>query len=201
MAYALVNGKTGASCGTPPVVEGGGSTGGGSTGGGSTGGGSTGGGSTGGGSTRRLGSAVTVSLGGPVIPAAPVLQAGTTKTAIIASNSAKLFSVKVLQSKLGRYLVVNVKGTAKTANVRIQIMGKNGKVLKTIVRTVPTNRAFRSPTSSSPKTATSVRASVTRRNRTPASTATTRGPHRGPRSRSPFPSSGQAPRRRRRCPG
>ena len=121
--------------------SGGGSTGGGSTGGGSTGGGSTGGGSTGGGSAA--GSAVTVSLGGPIIPAAPVLQAGTTKTAIIASNSAKLFSVKVLQSKLGRYLVVNVKGTAKTANVRIQIMGKNGKVLKTIVRTVPTNRAFK----------------------------------------------------------
>ncbi len=89
-----------------------------------------------------------------------MLQAGTTKTAIIASNSAKLFSVKVLQSKLGRYLVVNVKGTAKTANVRIQIMGKNGKVLKTIVRTVPTNRAFKIANFKLAKTAVSVKASV-----------------------------------------
>ena len=143
--------------GTEGSGTGGSSTGGGSTGGGSTGGGSTGGGSTGGGSAA--GSAVTVSLGGPVIPAQPVLQVST-KPIVVNYGAAKLFSVKVLQSKLGRYLVVNVKGTAKTANVRIQIMGKNGKVLKTIVRTVPTNRAFKIANFKLAKTAVSVRASV-----------------------------------------
>ncbi len=69
--------------------------------------------------------------------------------------------MKVLQTKLGRYLVVNVKGkTAKSAKLRIPIMGKNGKVLKTLVRTVPTNKAFKIANYKLAKTAISVKASV-----------------------------------------
>ncbi len=124
------------------------------------GGGSAGGsGSTGGGSTGQ-GSSVVVSLGTPPIQAQPVLQVSTTKTAIIASNSAQLFSVKVLQTKLGRYLVVNVKGKAKTAKLRIVLVSKNGKALKTITRVVPTNKAFKIANLKLPKTAATVRASV-----------------------------------------
>lgn len=122
-------------------------------------GGSSGGSSSSsGGSSSAAGSAVTVSLGGPVIQAQPVLQAGT--SVLVGSNGAKLFSVKVLQTQLGRYLVVNVKGSAKTAKIRIAIMGKNGKVLKTLVRTVPTNKAFKIANYKLGKTAVSVRASV-----------------------------------------
>ena len=94
-----------------------------------------------------------------MIQAQPVLSA--TQTAVVAQSTAKLFSVKVLQTKLGRYLVVNVKGTAKTAKIRIAVLGKNGKVLRTIVRTVPTNRAFKIVDFKLAKTATAVRASVT----------------------------------------
>jgi hypothetical protein len=144
-------GLTGVVCGTvappvvtPPVVV--------------TPGGSSGGSSSGG-SSSAAGSAVTVSLGGPVIQAQPVLQVSTAST-VIASNSAKLFSVKVLQTNLGRFLVVNVKGSAKTAKIRIAIMGKNGKVLRTIVRTVPTNKAFKIVNFKLAKTAISVKASV-----------------------------------------
>jgi len=99
-----------------------------------------------------------VSLGGPVIQAQPVLSA--TKTAVVASATAKLFSVKVIQTKLGRYLVVNVKGTAKKAKIRIAVLNKNGKVMKTIVRTVPTNKAFKIANFKLAKTAAAVKATV-----------------------------------------
>jgi hypothetical protein len=123
-----------------------------------------------------------VSLGGPVIQAQPVLS--PTKTAVIASTNAKLFSVKVLQTKLGRFLVVNVKaskGAAKqkvlflvkrngklvkkwkmvpAAKLRIQILGKNGNVLRTITRTVPVNKAYKISNLKLPKAAVSVRTSV-----------------------------------------
>ncbi len=142
-------GQTGVVCGAPttPPPGGGGSSGG-------------GGGSTGGGGSSAGGSSVVVSLGTPPIQAQPVLQVSTTKTAIIASNSARLFSVKVLQTKLGRYLVVNVKGKAKTAKLRIVLVSKNGKALKTITRVVPTNKAFKIANLKLPKTAATVRASV-----------------------------------------
>jgi len=100
-----------------------------------------------------------VSLGGPVIQAQPVLSA--TKTAVVAQTTAKLFSVKVIQTQFGRYLVVNVKGHAKMAKIRIAVLGKNGKVLRTIVRTVPTNRAFKIANFKLAKTAVAVKASVT----------------------------------------
>ncbi len=102
---------------------------------------------------------MTVSLGGPVIVAQPVLQVSTSPV-VVNYGTSKLFSVKVMQTKLGRYLVVNVKGSAKMAKVRIAIMGKNGKVLRTIVRTVPTNKAFKIANFKLGKTAVSVRASV-----------------------------------------
>ncbi len=134
----------------------GGSTGGGSNTGGSSSGGSSSGGSSSGGSATQ---STVVSLGGPVIQAQPVLSA--TQTAVVAQATAKLFSVKVLQTQAGRFLVVNVKGTAKTAKIRIAVLGKNGKVLRTIVRTVPTNRAFKIVNFKLAKTAVAVKASVT----------------------------------------
>lgn len=105
--------------------------------------------------------AVVVSLGGPVIQAQPQLTVGA-KPVVIKQVAAKLFSLKVLQSKAGRYLVVNVKASkaVKKAKIRFTIMGKNGKVLKTIVRTVPTNKAFKIANYKLAKTAVSVRASV-----------------------------------------
>ncbi len=155
-----VNPHTGKACGTStgggPTTDPG--TGGGSGNGG--GGGSTGGG---GGSTAPAASttAVVVSLGGPVIQAQPQLAVGS-KPIVIKQAAAKLFSVKVLQTKAGRYLVVNVKASksVKTAKVRFTVMGKHGKVLKTIVRTVPTNKAFKIANYKLAKTAVSVRASV-----------------------------------------
>ena len=68
--------------------------------------------------------------------------------------------MKVLQTKTGRFLVVNVKGKAKMAKIRFTIMGKNGKVLKTVGRTVPTNKAFKIANLKLAKTAVSVKASV-----------------------------------------
>jgi hypothetical protein len=105
--------------------------------------------------------AVVVSLGGPVIQAQPQLTVGA-KPVVLNKAAAKLFSVKVLQTKAGRFLVVNVKATkaVKTAKIRFTIMGKNGKVLKTIVRTVPTNKAFKIANYKLAKTAVSVRASL-----------------------------------------
>ena len=94
-----------------------------------------------------------------MIQAQPVLQAGS-QPVVITTATAKLFSVKVLQTTTGRFLVVNVKGKAATAKVRFTIMGKNGKVLRTIVRTVPTNKAFKIANFKLGKTAVSVRASV-----------------------------------------
>jgi hypothetical protein len=98
-----------------------------------------------------------VSLGGPVIQAQPVV----TKAATVAKTTARLSSVKVLQTKLGRFLVVNVKGTAKTAKIKITIDGNNGKALKTVWRTVPTNKAFKIANLKLPKAAVAVRTSVT----------------------------------------
>ncbi len=108
--------------------------------------------------TAQSTTSTVVSLGGPIIQAQPVLSA--TKSVVVAKASARLFSVKVLQTKAGRYLVVHVKGTAKTAKIRIQIMGKNGKVLKTLVRIVPTNKSFKIANYKLAKTALSVRATV-----------------------------------------
>jgi hypothetical protein len=141
---------TGTNCGTTtPVPPAGGGTG-----------GNTGGNT--GGSSSGAGSSVTVSLGGAPQPALQVSMSPiiTAKPIVVAKNQARLFSVKVMQTKLGRYLVVNVKGTQKTAKVRFTITGKNGKVLKTITRTVRTNKAFKIADYKLPKTALSVRASV-----------------------------------------
>ncbi len=100
-----------------------------------------------------------MSLGGPVIQTPNALPVSTSQQ-VIASNAAKLLSVKVLQTKVGRFLVVSVKGTAKTAKVKFSFVNSNGKVFKTIVRTVPTNKAFKLGDLKFPKTAMSVRAVV-----------------------------------------
>ena len=55
---------------------------------------------------------------------------------------------------------MNVKGSAKTAKLRIVFVGKNGKALKAVTRVVPTNKAFKLANLKLPKAAVSVRASV-----------------------------------------
>jgi hypothetical protein len=138
----------------------------------------------GGSSTTTGGSASTVvSLGGPVIQATPVLTG--TRTATIASANARLFSVKVLQSQFGRFLVVNVKAnknakkakvlflvknktgklvktwrTVPSALVRIQILNDKGKVIGTVTRRVAVNKAYKIENLKLPKAAASVRTSV-----------------------------------------
>lgn len=193
-----VDPATGLACGTatenPTAIVGLGTTpaGSGSTGGTNTGGTNTGGTSTGG--TVSTGgspapaatstASTVVSLGGPIIQAQPVLSATT--SVVVAKASARLFSVKVLQSKLGRFIVVNVKGSTTlkksqvlflvknkktgklvkvwkslpSTTVRIQVLGKNGKVIRTITRTVPVNRSFMITNFKLPKTAASVRTTV-----------------------------------------
>ena len=43
-------------------------------------------------------------------------------------------------TKAGRYLLVRVDGNASTAKVRIRLIGRNGKVLRVVTKTIPTNR-------------------------------------------------------------
>ena len=46
-------------------------------------------------------------------------------------------------TKLGRYLQVKVTGPNKTATIKITLLGKNGKVLKVVTKTVPANKLVR----------------------------------------------------------
>ena len=179
MRFYQFNPNQGVACGgstpPPPPPSNGGGTG--------NGGGSSGGG--GGGSSAAASESTVVSLGGPVIQAQPVLS--QTKTATIANVAAKLFSVKVLQTNAGRFLVVNVKASKSAkkakvlflvknkktgklvkqwkivpaAKVKIQLLGKNGKVIRTVTRTVPVNKAYTINNLKLPKAAASVRTSVT----------------------------------------
>jgi hypothetical protein len=138
--------------GTPPVTpppSGGGT-------GTTQGSGSSGGSSS---SGSAAGTSVVVSLGGPVVPAAPAVQVST-KPIVVNTVAAKLFSLKVLQTKKGRMLLVKVVGKQKNAKLKIMILGKGGKVIGTFIRTVPTNKTFTIANLKLGKTALSVRASV-----------------------------------------
>jgi hypothetical protein len=105
------------------------------------------------------GTSVVVSLGGPVVPAAPAVQIST-KPIVVNAVAAKLFSLKVMQTKKGRMLVVKVLGKQKKAKIKIMLLGKNGKVIGRFIRTVPTNKTFMISNLKLGKKALSVRASV-----------------------------------------
>ncbi|MFN2469988.1 MAG: hypothetical protein ABR583_03175, partial [Gaiellaceae bacterium] len=59
-----------------------------------------------------------------------------------------------------RYVVVRVNGKAKTARLQITLVGRNGKVLGKVVRTVPTNRVARVPNLKLPKAVKTARVKV-----------------------------------------
>jgi hypothetical protein len=81
----------------------------------------------------------------PVAISAPVPTAQATAPAVAPAKVVKatLVSAKVVTAKTGRYLQVNVKSSAKSAKLRITLLGKNGKVSRVVLRTVATNRAVR----------------------------------------------------------
>jgi hypothetical protein len=81
----------------------------------------------------------------PVAISAPVPTAQATAPAVAPAKVVKatLISAKVVTAKTGRYLQVNVKSSAKSAKLRITLVGKNGKVSRVVLRTVATNRAVR----------------------------------------------------------
>jgi len=124
----------------------GGSTTGGSTTGGSTTGGSTTGGTTTGGSTTGGSTTGGTTTGGTTGAAAAaqgtvVSVNGSTKVEVKAPAKvakASIASARLVITKAGRVLVVKVNGASKTAKLRITLVGKNGKVVGTAIRTVKT---------------------------------------------------------------
>jgi len=83
----------------------------------------------------------------PVAISAPVPTAQATAPAVAPAKVVKvtLVSAKVVTAKTGRYLQVNVKSSARSAKLRITLVGKNGKVSRIVLRTVATNHAVRVP--------------------------------------------------------
>jgi len=88
----------------------------------------------------------------PAAPAAPAAVKASTSssasatavgapTAAKAAKRASVAKVQIVSQKSGRYVVVRVSGAAKTARIRVTLLGKNSKVLKVAFRTVQTNRA------------------------------------------------------------
>ncbi len=63
--------------------------------------------------------------------------------AVKAAKKASVAKVQIVSSKSGRYVVVRVSGAAKTARIKVTLLGKQSKVLKVAFRTVHTNRAAR----------------------------------------------------------
>ncbi len=98
-----------------------------------------------------------VSLAGNPTPAAlaPAAKAKAAKAAKATLSSAQLLNVKG-----NRYLVVWLKSSLNSANVKITLMGKNGKVQRVIVRKVATNRAVTVPNLKVGKLVKSVKISV-----------------------------------------
>ena len=59
-----------------------------------------------------------------------------------------------------RYVVVRVNGQARTARIQVTLIGKNGRVLGKVVRTVRTNRVVRVPNLKLPLAAKTARVKV-----------------------------------------
>ena len=75
-----------------------------------------------------------------VTPATPVSVGGVQTPSVV---KAHLVSAKLVATKLGRYLQVKVTGPNKTATIKITLLGKQGKVLRTVTKTVPANKLVR----------------------------------------------------------
>ncbi len=125
------NPTSGTACGgtTPPPA--------GTPGGGSTG--STGGTASSGTATAPVVTAAPVAVSAP-IPTAKSAPAAAAKTMTLAS-------ARVVKVGQGRYLMVRVNGAARTASLRITLIGKShGKITRHVItRTVATNHSVRVP--------------------------------------------------------
>jgi hypothetical protein len=96
----------------------------------------TSGGSSGGGSSG------TPSTSPPAVtpPAAPASVPPVATPTVV---KAKLVFANLVTTKLGKVLQVRVTGPNATATIKITLLGKNGKVLKVVTKTVPTNKLVR----------------------------------------------------------
>jgi len=84
--------------------------------------------------------ATVVSLAGSPVPAA---KAPEVKKPAAKAAALKLASARFVYANGKRFLVVRANGAAKVAKVRITLVMRTGKVMKPVVRTIPTNRAVR----------------------------------------------------------
>jgi hypothetical protein len=84
------------------------------------------------------------------------------KPAVLKARASLMFVRIVKPLKLGgvRYVVLRVKSPHKNARVQINVVGKRGKVLGTVLRKVKTNRTIRVPNLRLPKAAVTVRAKL-----------------------------------------
>ncbi len=85
--------------------------------------------------------------------------ASSAKKAAKAKLAFARIQVKSFQ-KRDRFVVVRVNGLARTAKIQVTLVGKKGKVLRKVVRTVPTNRTVRVPGLKLPKAAKTLRVKV-----------------------------------------
>jgi hypothetical protein len=99
--------------------------------------------------TNVAGTATPPAGGGtsPTTPAAaPKASSSASTTAVSAPKATKKASVakvQIVSQKSGRYVVVRVSGAAKTARIKVTLIGTHSKVLKVALRTVKTNRAVK----------------------------------------------------------
>jgi hypothetical protein len=101
----------------------------------------TSGGSSGGGSSSAPSTpAPTVT---PPVVTPPATPASVPPVATPTIVKAKLVFANLATTKLGKYLQVRVNGPNATATIKITLLGKNGKVLKVVTKTVPTNKLVR----------------------------------------------------------
>jgi hypothetical protein len=97
------------------------------------------------GTTGTTGAATPAVTAAPVAVSAPVPTAKTAATPAAAAKTVTLASARVVKVKSSRYLMVRVNGAAKTAKLRITLIGKShNKVTRSVVtRYVATNRQVR----------------------------------------------------------
>jgi hypothetical protein len=98
-----------------------------------------------------------VSLAGNPTPA---VQTPAAKAKAAKAAKATLSSAQLLNVKGNRYLIVWLKSSLNRANVKITLIGKNGKVQRVVTRKVATNRAVTVPNLKIGKLVKSVRISV-----------------------------------------
>src|SRR4051794_38829655 len=102
----------------------------------SGGGGGAGGGGPAAGSTPGVGVTAAASASASTTAVSAPKAAKATKKASVAK-------VQIVSQKSGRYVVVRVSGAAKTARIKVTLIGTHSKVLKVALRTVKTNRAVK----------------------------------------------------------